>query len=145
MHELIECEQALQSLLTSLCEAATHGQVVLVAGEAGIGRSSLLRAAAQAHAAAGGSVWWGACDALETPHPLAPLLDIAREQKPRFAALLDGPRPALFEAVLDELRLSPGPLLMVVVEVAHWADDATLDLLKYLGRRSQRWVASLSL
>ena len=143
MHELIEREQALQSLLTSLREAATLGQVVLVAGEAGIGKSSLLRAAGQAHAATGGTVWWGACDALETPHPLAPLLDIAREQKPRFAALLDGPRPALFEAVLDELRLSPGPLLMVV-EDAHWADDATLDLLKYLGRRIERTHALLA-
>ncbi len=141
--DLIEREQALQSLKMGLCEAATRGQVMLVAGEAGIGKSSLLRAAAQAHVAAGGAVWWGACDALETPHPLAPLLDIAREHKPRFAALLDGPRPALFEAVLDDLRFSPGPLLMVV-EDAHWADDATLDLLKYLGRRIERTRALLA-
>jgi len=143
MPELIEREQALQTLKSGLRGAATHGQVVLVAGEAGSGKSSLLRAAAQAHAAGGGAVWWGACDALETPHPLAPLLDIASEQKPRFAALLDGPRPALFEAVLDELRLSPGPLLMVV-EDAHWPDDATLDLLKYLGRRIERTRALLA-
>jgi hypothetical protein len=51
-----------------------------------------------------GAVWWGACDALQTPHPLAPLLDIARETDTRFAPYLDGPRHALFEAVLDELR-----------------------------------------
>ena len=56
------------------------------------------------HAAAGGPVWWGACDALDTPHPLAPLLDIAREVCLRFAVALSGPGPALFEAVLDGLR-----------------------------------------
>lgn len=66
-----------------------------------------------------------------------PLLDIAREVRPRFAERLDGPRAALFEAVLDELRRPAMPLLMVV-EDAHWADDATLDLLKYLGRRIER-------
>ena len=90
------------------------------------------------------TVWWGACDALQTPHPLAPLLDIARERRPRFAAALDGPRPALFEAVLDELRLAAQPML-VVVEDAHWADDATLDLLKYLGRRIERTRALLAI
>jgi predicted ATPase len=55
--------------------AATRGHVALVAGEAGIGKTSVLRALAESHDA----VWWGACDALQTPHPLAPLLDIARD------------------------------------------------------------------
>lgn len=74
MAALIEREAAL-SALRATCGA---GSVALVAGEAGIGKTSLLRALAQAHAAMG-PVWWGACDALDTPHPLAPLLDIARE------------------------------------------------------------------
>ena len=110
--------------------ASVRGHVVLVAGEAGIGKTSVLRTLADQH----GAVWWGACDALQTPHPLAPLLDIARESGARFADRLAGPRPALFEAVLDELRLAATPVL-VVIEDAHWADDATLDLLKFLGRR----------
>ncbi len=121
-------------------QAAQHcGQIALVAGEAGIGKTSVLRALAAEH----DTVWWGACDALQTPHPLAPLLDIARESGARFAARLAGPRPALFEAVLDELRLAPTPVL-VVIEDAHWADDATLDLLKFLGRRIERTRALLA-
>ncbi|MDP1901882.1 MAG: AAA family ATPase, partial [Rubrivivax sp.] len=143
MTDLVERESALRALQSLLDGARTQGRIVLVAGEAGIGKTSVLRAAAAAHRAAGGQVWWGACDALETPHPLAPLLDIAREAAPRFAARLDGPRPALFEAVLDALRLAEGAVL-VIVEDAHWADDATLDLLKYLGRRIERTHALLA-
>ena len=133
---LRERERELATLRGLLDGAARHGAVALVAGEAGIGKSSLLRCAAALHAAGAGAgaVWWGGCDALQTPHPLAPLLDIAREHRPRFAERLSGPRSALFEAVLDELRRPPAPVLLVV-EDAHWADEATLDLLKYLGRR----------
>lgn len=134
---LLERQRELDAMQALLEAASQRGAVALVAGEAGIGKSSLLRAAAAAHADRGGIVWWGACDALQTPHPLAPLMDIAREARPRFAERLDGPRAALFEAVLDELRRPAVPLLMVV-EDAHWADDATLDLLKYLGRRIER-------
>ena len=54
-------------------------------------------------------MWWGACDALDTPHPLAPLLDMAREVCLRFAVALGGPGPALFEAVLDGLRAAATP------------------------------------
>lgn len=136
MEALVEREVALAALQGALC----RGRVALVAGEAGIGKTSLLRALAQAHTASAtdpGMVWWGACDALETPHPLAPLLDIAREATTPFAAALAGPRPALFEAVLEALRSAPRPVLMVI-EDAHWADEATLDLLKFLGRRLAR-------
>jgi predicted ATPase len=137
--ELVERESVLRSLREQLASAAAGGRVALVAGEAGIGKTSVLRALAAGH----DNVWWGACDALQTPHPLAPLLDMAREGKPRFAAHLAGPRPALFEAVLDELRLAAAPVL-VVIEDAHWADDATLDLLKFLGRRIERTKALLA-
>ena len=58
------------------------------------------------------------------------------------ATLCWSPRPALFEAVLGELRLAATPVL-VVIEDAHWADDATLDLLKFLGRRIERTRALL--
>lgn len=88
-------------------------------------------------------MWWGACDALALPHLLAPLPDIARENAPRFTARLAGPRPALFEVVIDELCGAATPLLLVV-EDAHRADDATLDLLKYLGRRVGRTHALLA-
>lgn len=143
MTDLVERETTLGLLRRCLQEAAHGGRVALVAGEAGIGKTSVLRAVAREHGERA-PVWWGACDALETPHPLAPLLDIARENRTRFAAALQGPRPALFEAVLDELRLAPAPVL-VVIEDAHWADDATLDLLKFVGRRIERAKAVLAI
>ena len=136
--ELVERGPALQTLQQRLQATSVRGHVVLVAGEAGVGKTSLLRALAATHS----NVWWGACDALQTPHPLAPLLDIARDAGVRFADRLAGPRAALFEAVLDDLRLPSEPVL-VVIEDAHWADDATLDLIKFLGRRIERTRALL--
>jgi ATP/maltotriose-dependent transcriptional regulator MalT len=135
---LVERDGALETLHVHLHAAATAGHVVLLAGEAGIGKTSVLRAVARAAPA----VWWGECDALQTPQALSPLLDIARQNDTRFAATLAGPRAALFEAVLDELRLAAGPIL-VVFEDAHWADEATLDLIKFLGRRIARTRALL--
>ncbi|WP_077036946.1 AAA family ATPase, partial [Pelomonas sp. KK5] len=134
MHELVERDIPLARLQALRREAAAgQGRVALLAGEAGIGKTSLLlQMLRQPDGQAAGPVWWGGCDALQTPLPLAPLLDVARDAAPAFAALLDGPRPALFDAVLAGLRAAP---LLFVVEDAHWADEATLDLLKFLGRR----------
>ena len=136
--DLIEREGALRSLRGCLAAAASRGQLALVAGEAGVGKTSLLRALAAGQA----GVWWGACDALQTPHPLAPLLDIARGAGVRFGTRLADPRAKLFEAVLDELHAAAAPVL-VVIEDAHWADEATLDLIKFLGRRIERTRALL--
>jgi DNA-binding CsgD family transcriptional regulator/tetratricopeptide (TPR) repeat protein len=142
---LVERGDALAVLEAVLREVGEgQGRIVLVAGEAGIGKTSVLRDFAAAHRQT--PLWWGACDALQTPHPLAPLHDIARDADVRFAALLHGggARAALFDAVLGELRRAPAPLL-VVIEDAHWADDATLDLIRFVGRRIERTKALLSL
>lgn len=128
--ELVERQAALEELRMLLSASAQRGRIALVMGEAGIGKTSLLQILAEAH----DPVWWGACDALQTPHSLAPLLDIARAHDVRFSRWLGGTREGLFEAVLDELRLAVKPVL-VVIEDVHWADEATLDLLKFLGRR----------
>src|SRR5437763_6074480 len=141
--ELVEREPQLRLLEECLRGVAGGtGHVVLLGGEAGIGKSSLLQAVADRRGEA--VLWWGACDALQTPHPLAPLHDIARASAVGFRALLvpEGGRAALFEAVLTELQRSRRPTL-VVVEDVHWADDATLDLLKFLGRRIDRVPALL--
>jgi len=133
--ELLERESALAALHARWREAgAGSGHVLWLAGEAGIGKTSLLRALAADCGRA--RIWWGACDALQTPHPLAPLHDIARDGQPAWRALLaDGAaRSALFEAVLDDLRGASLPTLLVLEDL-HWADDATLDLLLFLGRR----------
>lgn len=125
----------LESLLQGV--AGGRGQIVLLGGEAGIGKTSLL---GELRARAGEArVWWGACEALQTPHPLAPLYDIARGGDVGFRPLMaaESDRIALFEAVLSELQSIRRPCLLVV-EDAHWADEASLDLLRFLGRRIEQ-------
>lgn len=137
--ELVERDNVLEQLEGMLGAVAPgSGHAAFVAGEAGIGKSSLLKALADRRGEA--LLWWGACDALQTPQPLAPLLDIARSAEVGFRALLAAPdaqRGALFDAVLTELQRSRKPVLLVIEDV-HWADDATLDLIKFLGRRIDR-------
>lgn len=120
---------------------AGRGAVALVAGEAGLGKTSLLSAFVQEP---GMAAWWGGCDALATPHPLAPLHDMAEVAGAdvREALRRPGDRPALFEAMLAALRREP---CVAVFEDVHWADEATLDLLQFLGRRISRTRALLVL
>jgi ATP/maltotriose-dependent transcriptional regulator MalT len=143
--DLVERDEALETLRDKLrAAAAGSGNTVLVSGEAGIGKTSLLRALAEA--APDTRLWWGACDALQTPHPLAPLHDIVRSADVSFGSSfqIDGNRAALFESVIGELQRSPRPTLLVV-EDAHWADEATLDLLRFLGRRIERVACLLAI
>lgn len=121
--------------------SAGDGRIVLVFGEAGIGKTALLRQFAAVQRGAKGAparVLWGGCEALFTPHPLAPLYDIARQVGGDFPAVLDAAakRETVFNLTIDRLaRLSaPG---IVIFEDVHWADEATLDLVKFLGRRLQ--------
>lgn len=118
--------------------AAGEGSVALVSGEAGIGKSTLVDVFAGRACASGTPtrVLSGACDALYTPRPLGPLLDIARHaQGPlRELARNGADRERLFAAFLDELS-RPSAVTVAVFEDAHWADEATLDLLKFVARR----------
>jgi DNA-binding CsgD family transcriptional regulator len=139
---LVERETQLAQLRQLLADTTDGGHIVLLAGEAGAGKTTLLRTLAAEQRRLEQPVWWGACDALDTPNPLAPLADMVRESVPALAGPLRGPRAALFEAVLNALRQCPAPVLMVI-EDAHWADAATLDMLKYLGRRIDRTPAVL--
>src|ERR1700733_2431252 len=97
--DLAERDSELRLLGEHLQSAAQgQGRCVLLSGEAGIGKSSLLKGFARRSADA--SVWWGGCDALQTPHPLSALHDIARTSQPEFASLLgrSSDRAALFAA-----------------------------------------------
>jgi DNA-binding CsgD family transcriptional regulator/tetratricopeptide (TPR) repeat protein len=126
----------LEGLLGVVAEG--NGRLALVGGEAGIGKTSLVERFAEAHKASA-RVLWGACDALLTPRPLGPLYDIAQQTQGRLLALLEeeAPRAPIFSAVLDEMKSGRGPSIAVIEDV-HWADEATLDLLKFLGRRISR-------
>ncbi len=132
---LVEREAQLASLGEYAGEARCgDGRMVLVAGEAGVGKSALVEQLQRDLPDAG---WfWGACDGLFTPRPLGPLFDIAAKLGGELLELCraDAPREDLFSALLRQVS-EPGGLRVLVVEDIHWADEATIDLLRFLGRR----------
>jgi predicted ATPase/DNA-binding CsgD family transcriptional regulator len=135
--KLLEREALLATLQEHLRLAtAGPGVLVFVEGEAGIGKTTLLRAFA-AMQRAELPVHWGACDALQTPRPLGPLYDIAAQADGGLRAALDNDaeRLRVFGAFLELLVAAPS---LVLLEDLHWADEATLDLLRYIGRRIAR-------
>lgn len=110
-----------------------HGSVVLVSGEAGVGKTSLVRAF-HASVPAGARVLTGYCDALSTPRALGPMKDIAPSLGAQFRAAVEaGDRDLVMSALVA--ALTDGPTTVVVVEDVHWADEGTLDVLRYAARR----------
>jgi DNA-binding CsgD family transcriptional regulator len=138
---LLERDHELASLRALLDEIASgpsdQGRIALVSGEAGIGKTALVERFLAEERERGRSATralWAACEALFTPRPLGPLYDIAQQTTAPLRALLDGEanRASVFAAVLDDLMQAP---TILVVEDIHWADEATLDFIKYLARR----------
>ena len=141
---LVEREALLARLVNARREG---GRLVLVGGEAGVGKTTLVRAFT---AGVERRVLFGSCEQLATPAPLGPLVDERMRRDvhthvtdavDRGAALLtldtnlaieDARHPReVALSLLGELR-EPAVL---VIEDAHWADEATLDVLRVLGRR----------
>ena len=132
---LLERKTALDALDEVAGQARSgEGRLVLLEGEAGVGKSTLLEQFACD--LPDSRVLSGACDGMFTPRPLGPLFDIAQQVRGRLHSLCraDASREQLFDALLTEL-CEPGPLPVVVIEDVHWADEATLDLLGFLARR----------
>lgn len=143
---LLERDSELSILTAALAEAAAgQGRIALIGGEAGIGKTSFITHFLALHGKPH-RILFGQCDSLFTPSPLGPLYDIARTTGGRLLAQLEGdvPRLALFSTMLDLLRDPTRPTLLVIEDI-HWADEATLDLLKYLGRRIAQTNALLLL
>jgi ATP/maltotriose-dependent transcriptional regulator MalT len=136
MINFLERDSFLQQLDAALQEATTgQGCVAFVSGEAGIGKTSLVDQFTRKHRETV-RVLWGGCDSLFTPRPLGPLHDIALQLEGELPALLNSEvnRQAIFSASLREVQRCPS---IIIFEDVHWADEATLDLIKYLGRRIQ--------
>ena len=132
---LLEREELLEQLSSHATAAARgSGSMVFVGGEAGAGKTSLVEALRTLlH---GTAFHCGYCDPLSAPRPLASLLDIAPHlaQEVRDLMAASGDRHELFTAFLDGLVHKHVPRVIVFEDV-HWADDATLDLLRFVGRR----------
>ncbi|HEV7206943.1 MAG TPA: AAA family ATPase [Jatrophihabitans sp.] len=127
---LVERATMLAGLAAAVDDAlAGRGRLVFVGGEAGMGKTSVVTAAAAA-APDGLRVRRGTADNITTAAALGAVVDAL----PELAADLESGRPRheLFRRLRG--RLAARPTLLVLEDV-HWADEATLDLLRYLGRR----------
>src|SRR4051812_9132496 len=132
---LVERDGSLATLRSALDEAATtHGRIVLIRGEAGIGKTTLVKAFVE-DCPSDIDVIWGGCDGVSTPQPYGPFDDMAATLGPDFRHLLDedASRGEIGRWLLT--WLSAGPTRVLVIEDIQWADQASLDLLAFLARR----------
>jgi len=136
--ELLERQSQLEELTRHLQEAgARGGKIAFLAGEAGAGKSALVEHFAQ-QAGRTARVLWGHSDALQTSRALGPVTEIAAG----LSAISSDPavessRERLFAYLFERLS-APDSLTLVVLEDLHWADEATLDFVRFIGHRIQR-------
>ena len=144
--ELLERKDSLDKLSQLVTDVlAGEGKTVLLSGEAGIGKTSLIKYFTN-DLNSDSEILWGACDALFTPRPLGPLYDIAYQIKSNLIKMLENEekRVSIFSEFLNYLE-STSHLKIIVIEDIHWADEATLDLVKFLARRINRTKSILIL
>jgi class 3 adenylate cyclase/tetratricopeptide (TPR) repeat protein len=134
--DLLERSDALSTLAGSLAQVAESGggRLVLVSGEAGVGKTALLRRLCDQHRGSA-RILWGTCDHLFTPRPLGPLLDVAEVAGGELMDVLqEGGSPHAVAAALMRELGSRAPTVLVLDDM-QWADEATLDVVGLLGRR----------
>lgn len=144
--ELLERKDSLDQLSKLVTDvSAGEGKTLLLSGEAGIGKTSLIKYFTN-DLNSDTEVLWGACDALFTPRPLGPLYDIAYQVKSNLIKMLENEekRVSIFSEFLNYLERA-SHLKILVIEDIHWADEATLDLVKFLARRINRTKSILIL
>jgi DNA-binding NarL/FixJ family response regulator/tetratricopeptide (TPR) repeat protein len=133
--QLVERDEPLATLRRSFdAEATATGRIVLIRGEAGIGKTALVKAFVE-DLPSDVDVLWGLCDGVSTPQPYGPFEDMADAIGPEFRGLLDG-NAGPGEVGRWLLKwMAAGPVRVLIIEDVHWADQATLDLLAFLARR----------
>jgi DNA-binding CsgD family transcriptional regulator/tetratricopeptide (TPR) repeat protein len=136
--ELLERDDALGALDAWLAAVrrSRRGRLVFVAGEAGVGKTMLLRRFADRAGAE--RMLLGGCDPLATPAPLGPFVEIAQQLRGGAAGLIaQGARPhEIARAMLADLE--SGPPAVVLLEDLHWADEGTIDVVAYVARRVEQ-------
>ena len=135
--ELLERESAFELLTEALRDAeAGSGCLVLVEGEAGVGKTALLRRFLEDRVEEARALW-GSCDPLFTPRPLGPFLDIAEAiGGDVWATVQSDAKPYDVAASLKrELASTPRATLLVLDDM-HWADEASLDVLRLVAHRA---------
>ncbi|TDO18578.1 regulatory LuxR family protein [Mycobacterium sp. BK086] len=134
---LVERDAAFAAL-DECAERAKAGQggLALVVGEAGAGKTTFVDAYV-ARRPDGIRLLWGSCDPLPTPRPLGPFVDVAPDLAPSTRAVFADAEQAydIFDAVFDDIAATPS---IVVIDDLHWADQGTVDLLRFVLRRVQR-------
>ena len=141
--ELLERASELARLADALSAVRSErqGRFAFVRGEAGVGKTSLVRRFCAL--APETRVLWGGCEPLFTPRPLGPFLDIAETAGGELARATSG-EPKPYELAAELLReLGGSRTTAVIVEDVHWADEATLDVLRLLARRIESVPALL--
>jgi DNA-binding SARP family transcriptional activator len=132
---LVERGRELGSLRAGVAAATAtgHGSVALVSGDAGVGKSALVRALVDG-LPDGVAAHVGGCDDLLAPRSLGPFQDIVADAGDADvrATVQGGTMDEVLPALLAFLGRGP---CVAVVEDLHWADDATLDAVRYLARR----------
>ena len=137
--ELVEREGFLRSLETMFESVAEgEGHCMLLSGEAGIGKTSLIKSF---HKEKKDSckIYQGTCDALFTPRPLAPIYDIIWQiqNDTQDKELYNVDRSLLFNQLFNGLEQQKKPVIIIIEDI-HWADEATLDFIKFFARRISR-------
>jgi DNA-binding CsgD family transcriptional regulator/tetratricopeptide (TPR) repeat protein len=134
--ELVERDGCLAILQTTFSKVTEgEGHCVFVSGEAGIGKTALVKAFCKQQQN-DCTIYQGACDSLFTPRPLAPLYDIIWQVRSDLwpASHTIEERSALFLKFFHELS-NRDKKILIVFEDIHWADEATLDFIKFFSRR----------
>jgi DNA-binding CsgD family transcriptional regulator/tetratricopeptide (TPR) repeat protein len=143
---LLERAEQLALLDEALAAVADGGggRTMLVSGEAGVGKTALLRGFGDS-VAGSARVLWAVCDHLFIPRPLGPFLDLAEAAGGELAARVgDAARPYDVAAALLA-ELGSAGTAVVVLEDVHWADEASLDVIRLLARRIEAVPALLVL
>jgi DNA-binding CsgD family transcriptional regulator/tetratricopeptide (TPR) repeat protein len=133
---LLERDESIAALDARIASvrSGSEGMFVWIGGEAGVGKTALLRhfCGRQAKPV---RILWGACEPLRTPRPLGPFVDVAQETGGELAQLVAAAgRPyEVAAAVLEELH-GRGPTVLVLEDL-QWSDEATLDVIMLVATR----------